>query len=119
MGLTATAMAPAIEANHLVVSGQRLNDARDAPLELAVDGKAVNEENGVALTFDGVMNLDAVGIEEAIVGGITVRGDENKQTNATNRHPAQLHRYSPRHWKSYQSYLRPGLGASLFKAGSF
>jgi len=46
--------------------GQVLDDAREAPLKLAVGGKSVNKENRLAAAFNGIMDGHAVGIKRLI-----------------------------------------------------
>ena len=65
-----------------MVFRQSLDNARQAPLKLSVDGEAVNQQHRLALALEVVVDFDAVGVERAFLARPTPGRRSRPHTSA-------------------------------------
>ena len=80
-GLAATAVTAAVHVDDLIRLGQRPGDAWQVPLQIAVEGEAMEQYHRHTLSLDDVVDFYAVGVEEAVAGTHGARGEDQQAGN--------------------------------------
>src|SRR5205085_878019 len=78
-GLAAAAVTAAVHADDLIGLGQRPGDAWELPLQIAVEGEAMEQYHRHTLSLDDGVDLHAARVEKAVGGTEGARG-EGQQT---------------------------------------
>src|SRR5213075_3234606 len=68
MGLVALAMSSIVDSNDAIILGQRLPSPWNSPIDRDVGDKSVNQQNGLAFAFVGVVNLHAIRVKKKFFG---------------------------------------------------